>query len=126
MSKNKKILVVDDSAIMRSLVVSALEEIKGVETVEAANGYEALKALPQHPFDLVITDINMPEINGLEIVHFIKNHELYKKIPTIIISTDHGEAEIKKGLALGANQYFVKPFEMERLKEIVQKYLAGS
>ncbi len=120
---NKKILVVDDSAIMRSLVVSALEELNCVETVEAANGYEALKALPQHTFDMVITDINMPEINGLEIVHFIKNNELYKKIPTIIISTDHGEEEVKKGLSLGANRYFIKPFEMERLQSTVREFL---
>lgn len=120
---NKKILVVDDSAIMRSLVVSALEEIDGVETVEACNGYEALKALPQHTFDMIITDINMPEINGLEIVHFVKSNESYKKIPTIIISTDHGEAEVKKGLSLGANRYFIKPFEMERLKDTVREFL---
>ncbi len=122
---NKKILVVDDSAIMRSLVVSALEEIDGVETVEACNGYEALKALPQHTFDMIITDINMPEINGLEIVHFVKSNESYKKIPTIIISTDHGEAEVKKGLSLGANRYFIKPFEMERLKETVVEFLGS-
>jgi two-component system chemotaxis response regulator CheY len=120
---SKKILVVDDSAIMRSLVVSALEEIDGVETVEAANGYEALKALPQHTFDMIITDINMPEINGLEIVHFVKNHEQYKAIPTVIISTDHGEEEVKKGLSLGANRYFIKPFEMERLQEAVREFL---
>ncbi len=119
----KKILVVDDSAIMRSLVVSALEEIDGIETVEAANGYEALKALPQHTFDMIITDINMPEINGLEIVHFVKNHDQYKHIPTIIISTDHGEEEVKKGLALGANRYFIKPFGMERLQDAVREFL---
>ena len=121
---SKKILVIDDSSIMRSLVVSALEEINDVETVEAANGAEALKALPQHTFDLIITDINMPEINGLEVVHFVKSHVLYKRIPTIIISTDHGDAEVKKGLALGANHYFIKPFEMDSLKETVSDFLS--
>ncbi|MEK7286022.1 MAG: response regulator [Nitrospirota bacterium] len=120
---SKKILVVDDSAIMRSLVVSAIEELNGVETVEAGNGYEALKLLPQHTFDMIITDINMPEINGLEIVHFVKSSEIYKKIPTVIISTDHGEAEVKKGLALGANRYFIKPFDMEQLKDAVKDFL---
>jgi two-component system chemotaxis response regulator CheY len=120
---SKKVLVVDDSTIMRSLVVSAIEEIDGVETVEAANGSEALKTLPQHKFDLIITDINMPEINGLEIVHFVKSHQFYKTIPTIIISTDHGDAEVKKGLALGANRYFIKPFQMDELKEVVSEFL---
>ncbi len=120
---SKKVLVVDDSTIMRSLVVSAIEELEGVETVEAANGSEALKTLPQHKFDLIITDINMPEINGLEIVHFVKTHQLYKTIPTIIISTDHGDAEVKKGLSLGANRYFIKPFQMDELKEVVSEFL---
>ena len=120
---SKKVLVIDDSSIMRSLVVSAIEELRDVETVEACNGSEALKALPHHTFDLIITDINMPEINGLEVVHFVKNHEFYKKIPTIIISTDHGEEDVKKGLALGANHYFIKPFEMDSLKDVVCGFL---
>jgi two-component system chemotaxis response regulator CheY len=120
---SKKILVVEDSAIMRSLVVSAVEEINGVETVEASNGYEALKALPQHKFDAIITDINMPEMNGLELVRFVKSNDMYKKIPTFIISTDHRESDVKTGLALGADWYFVKPILMEQLKDTVREFL---
>jgi two-component system chemotaxis response regulator CheY len=120
---NKKVLVVDDSASMRSLLVSTLEEIDGIETVQASNGFEALKALPMQSFDLVLTDINMPEINGLEIVHFIKNNQTYRKIPLIIISTEQGQADIQKGLALGAQKYITKPFDPEQVKKAVKELL---
>lgn len=119
----KKVLVVDDSATMRSLLVSTLEEIDGIETVQASNGFEALKALPMQPFDLVLTDINMPQINGLEIVHFIKNNETYRNIPLIIVSTEHGQADIRKGLALGAQKYITKPFDPEQVKKTVKELL---
>jgi two-component system chemotaxis response regulator CheY len=119
----KKVLVVDDSATMRSLLVSTLEEIDGIETVQASNGFEALKALPMQSFDLVLTDINMPEINGLEIVHFIKNNETYRNIPLIIVSTEHGQADIQKGLALGAQKYITKPFDPEHVKKTVKELL---
>lgn len=120
---NKKVLVVDDSATMRSMVTSTIEDMKGIDVVEASNGFEALKALPSQHFDLIITDINMPEINGLEIVHFVKNNPLYKTIPLIILSTEHGEEDIKKGLALGAQRYITKPFEPSELKKIVKEVL---
>ena len=119
----KKVLVVDDSATMRSMLMSIIEEIKGVELVEASNGFEALKALPQQSFDLILTDINMPEINGLEIVHFVKSNPIYQKIPLIIISTEHGQADIKKGLALGAQKYITKPFDPDQLKKTVKELL---
>lgn len=120
---SKKILIVDDSATMRSMLVSIIEEIKDVQPIEAANGFEALKALPQQSFDLIITDINMPEINGLEIVHFVKNNPTYQKIPLIIISTEHGQADVKKGLALGAQKYITKPFDPDQLKSTVKELL---
>ena len=123
---SKKILVADDSSVMRSLVVSAIEELDGVETIEAENGAEALKALPHHTFDLLIIDINMPVINGLEFVNFIKHHEFYKRIPIIIISTDRGEEDVKRALVLGANRYFIKPFEMSVLKDAISEFLKGS
>lgn len=117
----KKILVVEDSATMRSLIASTVEELTGYETVEAGNGFEALKALPLQRFDLIITDINMPDINGLEIIHFVKNNTEYKDIPMIIVTTEQGEEDRKKGLALGANEYITKPFDPEKLKSIVKR-----
>lgn len=119
----KRVLVVDDSASMRSLLVSTLEEIEGIEAVEACNGFEALKALPMQPFDLIMTDINMPEINGLEIVHFIKSNQTYQRIPLIIVSTERGQTDIQKGLALGAQKYITKPFDPEQVKKTVKELL---
>ena len=121
----KKVLVVEDSAAMRSLISSTVEELSGFETVEAGNGFEALKALPAHRFDLIITDINMPDINGLEIVNFVKNNSTYKNIPMIIVTTEQGDEDRKKGLALGAAEYITKPFDPEKLKTIVKKITHG-
>ena len=118
---SKKVLVVEDSSAMRSLIASTVEEIKGYETTEAGNGFEALKALPSERFDLIITDINMPDINGLEIIHFVRNNASYKDIPLIIVTTDQGEADRKKGLALGAQEYITKPFDPETLKAAVKR-----
>ena len=80
----KAILIVDDSEATRSLIRSAIEEISDVDTFEAATGFEALKILPSQKFDLIMVDINMPDINGLELINFVKNNELYKDIPVVI------------------------------------------
>lgn len=117
----KKILVVEDSASMRSLIATTIEEISGFETFEAGNGFEALKILPTQTFDLIITDINMPEINGLEVINFIRKTDQYKSIPLVIISTEKGTEDIKKGLELGAQEYIIKPFDPEKLKTVIQR-----
>ena len=119
----KKILIVEDSDTMRSLIASTIEEMKGFELFEAGNGFEALKALPSQHFDMIITDLNMPDINGLEIIKFVKEHPTYKSIPLVIVTTRVGEEDRKKGLALGASGYMIKPFEPDDLKKVVRKIL---
>jgi two-component system chemotaxis response regulator CheY len=119
----KKVLIVEDSATMRSLIASTIDEMKGFELFEAGNGFEALKALPSQHFDLIITDLNMPDINGLEIIKFVKEHPSYKTIPLVIVTTRMGEEDRKKGLALGASGYVIKPFEPDDLKKVVRKIL---
>ncbi|HEX9757422.1 MAG TPA: response regulator [Nitrospiria bacterium] len=119
----KKVLVIDDSATIRSMISNSIEEIGDFETLEASNGFEALKMLPATLFDLIITDINMPEINGLEIVNFVRNHPVYQKIPLIIVTTEQGEEDRKKGIELGATEYVTKPFDPEELKKIVLKVM---
>ena len=96
---------------MRSLIASTIEEMRGFELFEARNGFEALKALPSRQFDMIITDLNMPDINGLEIIKFVKDHPAYKSIPLLVVTTRIGEEDRKKGLALGACGYVIKPFE---------------
>ena len=119
----KKILVTEDSATMRGLIVSTLEAMERFEVVEAKNGFEALRALPREKVDLIITDINMPDINGLELVNFCRSNPLYLQIPVIIISTEGSERDREKGLALGADAYLIKPFQPEELQQVVRDLL---
>src|SRR5207237_8585499 len=109
-----KVLVVEDSSSMRAYLTTILEsgsESYDLEIVEAASGFEALKTLPHHKFDAILTDINMPDINGLELVSFLKNHPVYKTIPIMVTSTDSTAADRERAEALGAEEYLVKPFE---------------
>lgn len=122
----KRVLVVDDSPTMRALLVSAIEEMDGYETIEAPNGFEALKRIPQQPLDLIVTDINMPDINGLEIVHFVKHHPEYKSIPMVIVSTEGSDEDVRRGLNLGAAAYVKKPFEAEHLRSTIQRVIGSS
>ena len=121
----RRILIVEDSATMRSLLASALRELEqGVKVDQASNGFEALRALPRETYDLVVTDINMPDINGLELVSFVKRNPQYRSIPLIIVSTEGSERDREKGLELGADAYLVKPFEPEALREVARDLLA--
>jgi two-component system, chemotaxis family, chemotaxis protein CheY len=117
------ILIVDDSTSMRSLLVSTLETLGQINIVQAPNGFEALRMLPREQIDLVLTDINMPDINGLELLSFIRNNPIYKNVPVVVISTEGSRKDIEKGLTLGANEYLVKPFKSEQLLEIVKRFL---
>lgn len=108
---------------MRALVTSALEELGEIRVVEVDNGFAALKALPGSRFDLIITDINLPEITGLEIVRFVKEHPQYRHIPVLIISTQRTAADVQRGLSLGASAYLGKPFEPDQLKATVRTLL---
>lgn len=120
----KSTLVVDDSETTRLLIKSAIEEVGDISIFEAPTGFEALKALPTQPFDLIIIDINMPDINGFELINFVKNNERYKNIPVIIISTESSEEDKKRGMTLGALSYLTKPFKAEELQDIVKKALS--
>jgi two-component system chemotaxis response regulator CheY len=119
-----RILIVEDSPTMRALLASSLEELEGpVKITETSSGFEALRELPRGTWDLVVTDINMPDINGLELVSFLKSTRTYRKIPLVIVSTEGSERDRAKGLELGADAYLVKPFEPAQLRETVRDLL---
>ncbi len=120
---SKTILVVDDSSTTRSLISSQLSEIGDYEIQEAATGFEALKMLPAGKVDLIITDINMPDINGLELISFVRENPIYRDIPTVIISTEDSAEDRKRGMELGAEEYIVKPFTAGELREAVERVL---
>jgi len=117
------VLVVDDSATTRAMIISAIEVLEDTRVVEANNGFDALRLLPLMPFDLIITDINMPDISGLELINFLKKNPEHKNIPLIILSTEKSEKDKERGLVLGASEYLVKPFDPEKLRMVVEKYL---
>ena len=121
-----KILVVEDSPSTRAFLATTIETggvEDDMEIVEACSGFEALKVLPHHKFDAILTDINMPDINGLELVSFLKNHPLYKAIPIMVISTESTAEDRKRAAALGAEEYVVKPFQAPELLAKLRKLL---
>jgi two-component system chemotaxis response regulator CheY len=117
----KSVLIVEDSTTTRALIRAIIEEIGDLNTVEANSGFEALKLLPTQKFDLVITDINMPDINGLELINFIKNNPKYSHLPLIIVSTERSEEDKKRGMALGATAYITKPFKAQELQQVIKQ-----
>lgn len=118
------ILVVEDSSAMRAFVRASLEPIAGCEVAVAENGFEALRVLPRRHYDLILTDINMPDINGLELIRFVRRSESHRHTPIVIISTDGSARDRERALALGATEYVVKPFTAEGLRAIVERQLA--
>jgi two-component system chemotaxis response regulator CheY len=122
----KNVLIVEDSRAIRSMIRVSLEEAGGFFAVEAGNGFEALKTLPTRRFDLIITDINMPDINGLELIGYVKSNPAYQDIPLIIVSTEKSEEDKKRGIGLGASGYVVKPFRKEELMAMVTKVLEAA
>ena len=123
----QRVLIVEDSPTMQSLLVSSLEELEiPLKITQASSGFEALRHLPRTAYDLILTDINMPDINGLELVSFVKSNASYRQIPLVIISTESSERDRAKGLELGADAYLVKPFDPEALRQIARDLLARS
>lgn len=123
MEDDRNILIVDDSSAMRAFIISGLEDLGDFNFIEAKTGFEALKELPRKKYALIISDINMPDINGLELLNFIKTSENYKDIPVLMISTETKEEDLNRALTMGANEYLTKPFDLKTLQKKVKKLL---
>ena len=121
----KTILIVEDSATTRALIRAIIDELGDFETVEASSGFEALKMLPLQEYHLIITDINMPDINGLELISFVRTNPRYEHLPIVIVSTERSEEDKKRGLALGATAYVAKPFKSGELQEIIKNTIGS-
>ena len=119
----KTILIVDDSASMRAMLISTIEALGEYHVVEAASGFEALRLLPREEVDLILTDINMPDINGLELISYLRNNTNYKDIPVFIISSEGSQKDIDKGKFLGVKEYVIKPFDPVKLQDLITAYL---
>ncbi len=118
-----KALVVEDSQTMRQLIVLALARIRGLDVVEAVDGLDGIKKLAGDAFDIILTDINMPIMNGLKLVKRVRSDSRYQKVPIVIITTEGGEEDRRRALALGANAYITKPIRAPVLLETVRTLL---
>ncbi len=125
----RKLLIVEDSATVRAFVKSALEDaafqerVGDCEIFEATCGFDAMRVLPRVRYDLIVTDINMKDINGLELIHFIRRSEHHREVPLVIISSQGAVRDIDRGLALGASAYLPKPFTPELLRDTCARLL---
>ena len=105
----------------RRLISTAVRMLGEIEYEEAKDGFEAIQKLPTRPFDLLFVDINMPNINGLELIDYCQQSEQYKQIPIVIISTEASLRDQQKGLALGASDFLLKPIQLDRLIAVIKK-----
>ena len=118
-----RFLVVEDSPTMRQLITFSLKRIPNSKIVEASDGVDALKKLRENRYDLIVSDINMPLMDGLKLVSMIRNDPTYRSIPIVIVTTEGSQADRDKGLALGANAYLSKPIQTNELLKVVKELL---
>lgn len=116
-------MIVDDSATIRRFVMFALRA-RGLHVVTAEDGQDALEQMAHSPVDLVITDLNMPKMDGFGLVRRIREDREYSTLPVIILSSLSKTEDIDRGMELGANAYLTKPFDESRIQYEVAKYLA--
>ncbi len=122
-----RVLIAEDSPTMRALLVSALEELgPELEVCEAESGFAALRALSRERFDLILTDVNMPDINGLELLAFSRQSPLQRGVPVLVVSSEGSERDLARARALGAEAYLVKPIQAEALCRSVRALLDRS
>ena len=116
-------LVVDDSQAMRRSLVFALQRLTRLLCDEAADGAEGLKKLSHTRFDLVLTDINMPLMDGLKLIHHIRQSDAHRSVPVVVITTEAAAADRSRAMALGASAYLVKPVQAHTVLETVKSLL---
>jgi two-component system chemotaxis response regulator CheY len=121
---NAKFLVVEDSPTMRQLIAFSLKRFRNAQVIEAVDGVDALKILAgPEKIDLILTDINMPVMDGLKLVALVRQNSELRDIPIIIITTEGAEEDRERGLALGANAYICKPIQSSHLIKTISDLL---
>ncbi len=120
---NYKLLIVEDSPTMRQLIVFALKRVKAFTIVEATDGVDGLKKISGQKFDLILTDINMPIMDGLKLVSLVRNDPANRHVPIIIVTTEGGSEDRQRALALGADEYITKPIQPTKILETVKRLL---
>ncbi len=118
------ILIVDDSRTMRQFLSLAMKRIPGSKVIEAIDGTDALGKLSSEKVDVILADVNMPVMNGFELVDNIRVNSTYKNIPIIMITTEGKEPEKQRALAIGANAYLTKPIQIHELIKLVKSFIS--
>lgn len=117
-----KVLIVDDSSTMRRIIRNTLDKIGFQNIVEAENGIDALTKLKAEGAEIILTDWNMPEMDGMTFVKTVRGSDTYKGIPIMMITTEAAKAEVVEALKQGVNDYIVKPFTPDALKEKMERF----
>ena len=118
-----KVLVVDDSPTMRQLIIFALKRVGDFQLVEASDGLDGLKKLGADKFDLILTDLNMPVMDGLKLIAMVRNDPLHRTVPIVIITTEGAVDDRDRALALGADACITKPIQNTQLLDTVRGLL---
>jgi two-component system, chemotaxis family, chemotaxis protein CheY len=119
-------LVVDDSPTIRRMVIASLRDVCSGGFQEAATGLEALEHLAVHPIALMVLDLNMPDMHGLEVLRFVRGHHAFRNIPVVVLTTRGDEASRSAVMAAGASRYLTKPFIPQVLAAHVRELVQGA
>jgi two-component system, chemotaxis family, chemotaxis protein CheY len=119
----KRVLIVDDSPTMRRMIMSSLRSIPEAEFTEASNGLEAIEKLSLGPMALMVLDLNMPDMHGLDVLQFLRSHEPFKYLPVIVLTTKDDDESRKGAMDAGATLYLTKPFQPHTLLDNAMRVL---
>jgi two-component system chemotaxis response regulator CheY len=118
-----RILIVEDSPTMRQLLAFALKRLRGAEIVEAQDGMDGLRKVTADEFDLALIDINMPVMDGLKLIHLIRQEPNLARMPIVVITTEGAQEDRDRALSLGANEYLTKPIQANRVLAVARALL---
>jgi two-component system chemotaxis response regulator CheY len=121
--KRHRILIVEDSPTMRQLLSFALKRIPGADIVEARDGMDGLRKVTSDHFDLALVDINMPVMDGLKLIHLIRDEQSLKSMPIVVITTEGADEDRERAIALGADEYLTKPVQAPRVLAVAKALL---
>lgn len=111
----RNVLIVDDSRLMREMIVAALRGVEGLAFTHAASGLEAIERLSLHSFDLMVLDVNMPDVNGFEVLEFVRSQDRLRALPVLVVTSRSDERSRERAMSAGASRYMPKPFEPQTL-----------
>jgi two-component system chemotaxis response regulator CheY len=120
----KRLLIVDDSKLMREMVAACLRPLGAVELEFAGTGLEAIERLALAPFDVMVLDLNMPDVGGVEVVEFVRSQDRLRELPILIVTTRGDDDSRTQVLAAGASSFLTKPFAPAEILDEVRRLLA--